>query len=1420
MRFLDHMVQRLYAGLATGPAINCRPHRSRQRLDLAQIAACCGTTPAAILEGVLGEDAKVSLDFELGAPPKPAADPTPAAKAALLEYQAREATLRKLSVIADDARTYAQDTGAHALQIGLPILNLPPRDATADRRTIDKRILAPCAFVPVSLVVRSGRRPGIDLACVGDGIDRVIPNEALLAWIGQQIGKKLTIAFSDEEGAAPWRELGELVESIRAAFGLPAIDGLDPTLGFGAGLPWTAVPRTEDATTPAIVPAAVLGLFPLTHQALLDDLEAMAAGEVPLVGPVQRFTQVDVEHPTPPGAGATVVSAARRGGGERLVCTADPCQVRAVDLARTSPALVIHGPPGTGKSQTIANIIADHLARGERVLFICDKRTALDVVHHRLEHLGLGTLCAVVHDAQRDQKELYRDIRDQLDGLGELHGDAKAAAELALRDREIETLHTALAAHTRAVSEPTAVGEPSFHALCGEWIAIAPGHAAAESIEGVDPASMVGAHKHVLEVLTRADDPAVVGSPWRGVAAIGVEAYLAQPAAHWRARLDALVAVAEGVDAIATTAVLPLREDPRALGAARARWAEAWSPWIAAVPWASLVPWIGADAATRARVRAEIDAAAALVAAAAAPMDPQLLASFRTAPWDAAAITSGIAALGEYLAGADRWYAFLRFGANAAVRAVVARLGLALGPEQARVALAFLEQHRAQAAVRALWDDRLGGRACGTADAALGSAIAAVRGVAAAMDALETDPRLASDAATIRAALLDPAGAAPMLDGLLRQEAIGVAIAGLGDAAIATGMLTGDAASGLVAQACARQPTVAHVRAWIDALPTLEGLLRLEAAAAALPAPLRPVVWALAETDLSPEAGWNQVRRGVLAGAMATRLRGDPSLLAFDGDKLRAYHGRWDLLEGERHGLVRDVVLQQWIDRQRGRLLAQTGSRLSSLGAELKRRLALRGERVMRLRQVIATGAATEGGDPIFDLRPVWMASPETAAQIFSRAPAFDVIVFDEASQCRLEHALPVLLRGHRVVIAGDPKQLPPTRFFEGGATLEVEADDTMGELSPDQGLFEAQQAGIEDLLAAALNLEVEQCYLDVHYRSAHADLIGYSNEHFYAGRLQAIPDRPGPRGAIPPVELVQVAGVYADNRNPTEAAKVVEIVRGLLDAEAPPSIGIACFNLTQRELILETLDAAAADDDVFAERLAIARARQGAGSFEGLFVKNLENVQGDERDHIIISTTYGRTAEGKFYRRFGPLGQAGGGRRLNVLITRARKHVHLVTSIPREVYLAEVEVPAGQAPGGGLLLLGYLRWAEALAARYAAGDAVRAERLVVRSSPTASSLARALGERIVRDTPHLVDVHFGNEGFGVDVAVRPAAGGSALGVLCDGSRFDRAVDRVQWDVFRSRILAAQGWPLLRLTSPQVFRDPAAAIGAIAKVTP
>jgi hypothetical protein len=338
--------------------------------------------------------------------------------------------------------------------------------------------------------------------------------------------------------------------------------------------------------------------------------------------------------------------------------------------------------------------------------------------------------------------------------------------------------------------------------------------------------------------------------------------------------------------------------------------------------------------------------------------------------------------------------------------------------------------------------------------------------------------------------------------------------------------------------------------------------------------------------------------------------------------------------------------------------------------------------------------------------------------------------------------------------------------------------------------------------------------------------LIQFSNDNFYSARLQSIPAHPNHRSRFAPLTLYRANGVYDKRANVAEAERVCQIVRDLLKRAQPPSIGIACFNITQRDLIIEKLEELASSDADFGKSLAAARDRRGAGVFTGLFVKNLENVQGDERDHMIISTTYGPDVKGRFYRRFGPLGRSGGGRRLNVLVTRARDEVHLVTSVPEIVYRNAPPIPPGETPGGAWLLFAYLRYAEELAAAYEKShewlqkaQAAAEPSVEIYPSRFPSAFSGALAKTLQARHRIGSDVHWGNDGFCVDVALRHPARieDVTIGVLCDMNRFDTAADPVEWEIFRTALLKSQGWTLHHVWTPHFLRDPQTGLAKIAK---
>ncbi len=1429
-RFLSKMLERLYAAMTVGPSLNCRPQNSRQRIDLHALACLSGPSPDETLGHLLGDAKAVKYTAPLAnrrfEPEEPATEGqkrelTDAEKAERRRAEEQQATLRKLAVIAEDAASFEHETGAQVLFLGYPLLSIPPRAGDRARGGAARRVLAPVAFVPARILVKKGRAASVEVEACGEGIDRVIPNAALLTWVEQQSGKKLRDLFADEEGKDPWREINELVVSVCRALEMPAPPALGPeTATVGA-------PRADaEDKEPRLIPAAVLGLFPLSNQSLVRDLEALVEGE-PAQGPIESFLRVDSSLA---GAGSQPSSSAhgvRVPAEERLVALADPCQARAVRLARSAMGLVVHGPPGTGKSQTIANTIGDHLARGERVLLVCDKRTALDVVKYRLDALGLGELCAVVHDAQRDQKELYLGIRNQLDGLSESKVNEAAVAELAAVDRELTSSQQELSAHDRALADRPSPTEPSFHELAGDWLAteIAPSHApAAAELKGIRLAEVAQHEREVCETLRRGQREDYSGNPWRPALGAQLSGWLARPLDEHRAEIEGLVEAAALADKTLAAEIpaFPCGGDLSAQGDARAQLGARLEAIVQAGHSEELVRWSAepqaklSDANTELTVlRPEVDVLAS------GPLDPQLALVVRNAPPQLTELLPSMAALASYLSIGRRWFAFLFLLRRFKAAAVLARFGLTFSLATVERVARFLSGLKA----RTLLSDferrmlPLAGQAPLISDEELRQRTSAQLAAFGFLLELQTVSALGAEAEALRRQLSQATNHARLAAGLKKSQARAEAIAALLMKVERSGLFAASWRAELEAGLRVGTPCRAIFEVLRDRISTAEGLLRIEASLQSMPAPVSAGVRQLLEARAEPEPGWRAIRKGALTSEISRRIRETPALQALDGDGLDAIHRRYRDLEARKRALVRDAILHRWVARQRERLLASTGSRLNGAGTEVRRRLMLRGERVLKVRQVIAAGAALEGGDPLFDLRPVWMASPETVAQIFPRKALFDVVVFDESSQCRLEEALPVLTRARRVVIAGDPKQLPPTRFFES-AVAQSEVSEPEGE----QALFEEQQAEVEDLLGAALNLEIEQAYLDVHYRSQNSDLIEFSNQSFYESRLQAIPGHPSNRATVAPLRLVAVAGTYDKRVNVPEAQEVVAVVRRLLSQPEPPSIGIACFNLSQRDQIVDALDEAAAADAAFGAQLAQARARQGSASFEGLFVKNLENVQGDERDHMIISTTYGPDPKGRFYRRFGPLGSAGGGRRLNVLVTRARKEVHLITSIPREVYTALPPTGPGQTPSGAWLLFSYLKWAEELEREYRDANERLAQarvhpEVVVNelASGAPSAFAAALGRRLAKGHGISSDIHWGNDGFCVDVALHhpTRAESVTVGLLCDGTRFPRASDRIEWDLFRTAVLEGQGWRLCRLWTPQFFRDPEGALNSI-----
>jgi len=272
--------------------------------------------------------------------------------------------------------------------------------------------------------------------------------------------------------------------------------------------------------------------------------------------------------------------------------------------------------------------------------------------------------------------------------------------------------------------------------------------------------------------------------------------------------------------------------------------------------------------------------------------------------------------------------------------------------------------------------------------------------------------------------------------------------------------------------------------------------------------------------------------------------------------------------------------------------------------------------------------------DELFRVVPCWLASPESVSAIFPLEKYFDLVIFDEASQCFPEWGLPAIFRGKQLIVAGDSKQLRPGDFYR----IRWQDDGEEDVFMETESLLELAQ------------LQLPSFRLQAHYRSRHPDLIAFSNRHFYKNTLLTLPDQKFYNSGWKPLEYLMVKGEWKDQTNRVEAEKVAELVLKSCLESPQVSVGVITFNRPQQQLIMDVIEEYfSAHNQTIPERL---------------FIKNIENVQGDERDLIIFSVGYAPSKNNRVALQFGSLNAEGGINRLNVAVTRAREKMIVVSSI------------------------------------------------------------------------------------------------------------------------------------------------------------
>lgn len=953
-----------------------------------------------------------------------------------------------------------------------------------------------------------------------------------------------------------------------------------------------------------------------------------------------------------------------------LVLDADSSQHQVIEAARSGAHLVVQGPPGTGKSQTIANLVAALAADGKRVLFVAEKRAAIDAVVGRLTRVGLGDLVMDLHDGARAKRRIAVDLSDALEAADEPDGNGLPVATLRVQHDSA----VALADHIRAMHDQRAPWGVSAHEVMSAVSAL--------SRSAVPPRSTVrlrGDHLARLSSTTRDETAAEIErlarlGAWRadGGDDPWFDADLSTPdeAVEARDRVERLQPGGlDHLDAVVREVLHGLRlPDARTIG-----------------DWGRVLSTLANVRHTLETFRPEVFDA---------PLEEAVLAT-GTPQQRAAAGTS----LG--------WWERRRI--KRAAKAL-----LRPGPPPADLHAALVDA----AAQRTAWRQLAGAGGRPEIPADLDRARSVHAGVTADLDWLqERLPRQPDDEALVD---LDRADLVELLE-RLRQNVDRLAV-------------------------------VPTVRAPLDALeatgwgPVIDDLAARGVEDDHVRAEVEHVWWASIAEDIA--------------------LR-DQRIGGHSGDHLRGHLHRF--AAADREVIADGATRVQAAVRSRIRsIAAQHPEQAAAVRAEGRRR---RGLKPVRDLMPLA-------GELITALRPCWVMSPLVVASVLPPGRWFDVVVFDEASQVPPAQAISAIARARQVVLAGDSHQLPPTNFFT--TVSDGDADGT------------ALTEGMESILDVLSSI-LPNRRLRWHYRSLDERLITFANEQVYAGNLVTFPGTDAE--PVLRLETVDGQGIVDEGSATVEStrAEVTRVVKLVIEhARTRPteSLGVIALGLTHAQRIDDALRVALVDveDEVadFFEESAP----------EPFFVKNLERVQGDERDAIILSVGYGKTPHGRVLHRFGPLNLEGGERRLNVAITRARRRMTVVSAL-----VAEDLDPARLKARGAQMLRDFLAYA-------ASGGSARG-----RGAAPARALDPLVADLADRLSSQGMTVHpgLGASADRIDLAVESleAPGRLAVAVDFDGPEYAAVTSSRDRDRLRSEQLRRLGWSPLRVWATDVYRDPA-----------
>ena len=1108
-----------------------------------------------------------------------------------------------------------------------------------------------------------------------------------------------------------------------------------------------------------------LGFFSFGKFLMYKDLDPAAwpAGarpaDHPLTAALLRDGFRDRTGALPPDADLDTL---RPAGTIMEIMDSDGSQAEALAEVAGGRSLVIQGPPGTGKSQTISNLIAEAVSQGKRVLFVAEKLAALEVVKRRLEAAGLGELCLELHSNKASKKEVALDLARTL-SLGKPKQAAAAASGEGLAE-----LRERLNRSGRCVWAPVGRSDLNPYEAIGilERLGALPEPPAKMSCPALadwSRADYDGAQAAVQDLAAKIGD---LGVPSRHpLEGIGLVELMPGDTERIDAALQGCMeagrSAQEASAALARSLSLPAPADLRSLETLVALAGLALE-----APDVRGLPPIGPAWDRPESVKALSDCAERGLRRA------QLLQSEASRViaqgWDA----DVLAARGDLVADGGSWWKRLVSGSYKSARRRIQSICAAPVPEKPADLIAVAD--------RILEAQRLKSEIVERLDALR----PLIRERASRADAPWPDLlKLRDWAAKFRALVLEqklPSTVGDWVVGTWDRALVSAAQSVAKTAAAAWRSRSVEVRSALALPVEGRHDleklpfaaAEAKAEAWranLDKLPSYASYSAL------LQAVLRrglSELAALAHEGKTPPGSLASVLEQAWARTLLDRaLRERPDLRGFDAvaheQLIRRFRKADETTFVVNRARLADL---HWRSLPGPVAYGQVGV-LRRESAKKTRHLPIR-------RLMEQAGAAVQAAKPVFLMSPLSVAS-----YLPPGGPVFDLVVFDEASQVRPVDALGSILRGRQLVVVGDEKQLPPTSFFDTMVSTEGITDGE--EDGPGTNVTQDMQSILG--LCAAQGMPSRM--LRWHYRSRHESLIALSNHEFYEDSLVIFPS-PGRRSDGEGLSLRHLPSTAYERgttrTNPLEADAVAQAVLEHSRSQPTMTLGVVAFSQAQKlaiELRIEGLARKNADFDAWLR----------THPEEPFFVKNLENVQGDERDAMFISVGYGRDAKGTVSMNLGPLNQAGGERRLNVLITRSRRRSIVFTNLTAD------DLDLRRAGGAGIRAFkAFLTFAKEGRLEQKSGATREGDPEF--EVQVASALRRA---------GYALAAEVGSGGYRIDLAVvdPQSPGRYLLGIEFDGPRYQTARWARDRDRLRETVLDHLGWKLHRIWSADWLKN-------------